>query len=585
MNRLSQFLGAAAVIIIAVVFVIQFRPANSVARVDSGPACVAEIKGACIPASSFWASFRLLTYRGLDQAKARGMGLRRQTAEGLLEQWLLNQDAKRLGLTVSDDDVSREIVAGRAHVSLPAERLRQLAYSLGLGEELVSPLMVKDRKTKRFDSRTYEKDVRVRTRMSPTEFREYQRQELVAARMRDLVRQRVNVGEAEAYEQFSREKSTVTLDVVRLDASFFADLVVQVTDAAVSAYQEQHKAELDKKWEGRKAQYGDECRVTRHILARLEPTASEERKADAKKRIERAIERLGAGEDFKVVAQSMSDDSTAGAGGPLGCVPRGQMVKRFEDAVFALDAGKTSGLVETEFGLHVIHVEAIAKGPEVEKTVRRALAEDAYREAEASRLAALVAKEIQAAVKGGKTLADALAAALDANLPKRPATKADAKKDGKADPKKADEKPALPGERAPVTLETHPDRPVVETTPAFNATGEPIQGVRAGTELARLAFELKTPGELLPDVVPLEGGGFAVGLLKERASASKEQWDKDREFYVSAMRAAKQQDALNAYIKRLRELLASDVKYNQDLITEPKAGKDGEAAPEELPEE
>src|SRR5262245_13315351 len=101
------------------------------------------------------------------------MSFRRMVADGLIETWLLNQDAKRLGITVSDNDVSAEIAAGRAHISLPAEKATNLGPSLGLaarpGDPLVSPMPVKDRKTKKFDSKTAEKSIRQRTRLSAPE--------------------------------------------------------------------------------------------------------------------------------------------------------------------------------------------------------------------------------------------------------------------------------------------------------------------------------------------------------------------------------------------------------------------------------
>lgn len=82
----------------------------------------------------------------------------------------------------------------------------------------------------------------------------------------------------------------------------------------------------------------------RHILVETE----DEAKA--------IIERLNKGEDFAVLAKEKSKDSNA-EGGDLGFFTRGQMLKPFEDAAFALDIGKISAPVQTQFGWHVIKVE------------------------------------------------------------------------------------------------------------------------------------------------------------------------------------------------------------------------------------
>ena len=74
--------------------------------------------------------------------------------------------------------------------------------------------------------------------------------------------------------------------------------------------------------------------------------------------------------------------------------------------------------------------------------------------------------------------------------------------------------------------------------------------------------------------------GYAVIQLKEKTSASQEQWDKDREFYTSAMRAAKQNDALIGYMRRLKSTIGSEVKYDQNLLKESKPAEDGSGAPE-----
>lgn len=572
MNKLNSILGGAVVIAIGLVFIVQFRPASGQqGNADAGPQCVAEVKGSCINSNYFFAAQRLISYRGLDPARQKSMGFRRQVAEGLIDQWALNQDAKRLGVMVSDDDVSAEIAGGRAHISLPADKAREMGYPLGIGEDQVTPLLVKDRKTKKFDAKLAEKNIRQATRLSSLEFREYQKLELTAARMRDIIKQRVHVGENEAFEQFSREKSTATLDFARLERRFYADLVLDTSPKAVEAWAAQNKEELDKVWESRKAQFLPECRVTRHVLVKIGETASDEEKAEAKKKAERLLERINKGEDFAEVARKTSDDGSASRGGELGCVQKGKMVKPFEDAMLALGEGKVSGVVQSEFGFHILKVERIAKDADAEKLGRQQTATEVYIGHESDRLATEGAKKILAAVHGGKSLKDALQAHLDEILPKKaeePKKKADdkAKKDDKKDEAPSDDKPAG-------TAENHPARPTIETTMPFNSSGDPIQGVRPGSEVAHLAFTLDKPGAVPSDILPLETG-YAVIQLKEKTPASKEEWEKNREFYVNAMRGAKQNDALIAYVKKLRSQVVGEPKFTAPALLVDPTSKD-----------
>ena len=77
-------------------------------------------------------------------------------------------------------------------------------------------------------------------------------------------------------------------------------------------------------------------------------------KVDAKARAEEALAKLDAGVAFEQVARDFSDDPSGQVGGDLGVIAPGQMVPAFEEALFALEPGHTSRLVETVYGWHVI---------------------------------------------------------------------------------------------------------------------------------------------------------------------------------------------------------------------------------------
>ena len=93
-----------------------------------------------------------------------------------------------------------------------------------------------------------------------------------------------------------------------------------------------------------------------HILIKVEPTASDEQKAEARKKIETVQGKLKKGDDFAAVAKEYSEGPSKTRGGDLGFFGRGQMVKPFEDAAFAMDVEEVSGVVETNFGYHIIKV-------------------------------------------------------------------------------------------------------------------------------------------------------------------------------------------------------------------------------------
>ena len=95
-----------------------------------------------------------------------------------------------------------------------------------------------------------------------------------------------------------------------------------------------------------------------HILIKIDAAdaTNETAKAAAKAKAESLRAQVLAGTNFAELAAIHSDCPSKAQGGSLGSFRRGQMVKPFEDAAFALGTNEVSEVVETQFGFHVIKV-------------------------------------------------------------------------------------------------------------------------------------------------------------------------------------------------------------------------------------
>jgi peptidyl-prolyl cis-trans isomerase C len=123
---------------------------------------------------------------------------------------------------------------------------------------------------------------------------------------------------------------------------------VTVSDADVKSYYEDHKEEFRT----------PEMVKASHILVKVDRSASEEEKKKAKEKATDILNKAKSGEDFAKLASELSDDpGSKTKGGDLGFFAKGRMVKPFEDAAFSLKPGEISGLVESQYGFHIIKVE------------------------------------------------------------------------------------------------------------------------------------------------------------------------------------------------------------------------------------
>ena len=77
-------------------------------------------------------------------------------------------------------------------------------------------------------------------------------------------------------------------------------------------------------------------------------------KEEALARCEEVLAKIEDGGKFEDLAREYSDGPSGPKGGDLGEFQQGRMAPAFEDATFACEVGKTTGIVETDFGYHII---------------------------------------------------------------------------------------------------------------------------------------------------------------------------------------------------------------------------------------
>jgi peptidyl-prolyl cis-trans isomerase D len=290
---------------------------------------------------------------------ARTLNLRQQALDTLVQRKLLLHEARGQGIMVTDAEL--------------IERVQSY------------PVFQVDNN---FDRTRYLQVLRL-SRLTPGDFEQNQREELLLAKLENLIKDAVQVSETEVKEAFIRDKEQLNMEYLRVDPAQFVPQV-EINDSDLSSYYQEHlerfrKAEqvrlgyvvVDPEWftaqveitderlaqyyEQHKDEFHQEAQVrARHILFKVAQQAGAEEDAKIRAEAEAALSRIRAGEDFAVVASQLSQDSaTAQEGGELGFFKRGDMVKSFEDVAFELQPGTVSEPVRTDFGYHLIKVEEV----------------------------------------------------------------------------------------------------------------------------------------------------------------------------------------------------------------------------------
>lgn len=285
--------------------------------------------------------------------------LQQQVLDGLINETLLNQQVAKQHYSVGDAQLVDSIQKMQAFQV--GGKFSAQAYSSALAASGMTPSEFETRDRQGMEVGQVQSAIQDSAIATPADLaariaaRDQQREiaYIDVNTVYFLGAQQVSDADVAAYykahgDQFMTPEK-VTLAYVDLDETNLAKQV-QVSDADLQAlYQQQ----IDSYKQG-------ETRDARHILIAVngkDPQAD----AAAKAKAEDVLKQLKAGGDFAKLAAKYSDDpGSAKAGGELGKVSRGIMVKPFEDALYAMQKpGDITGPVKTQFGYHIIQLESI----------------------------------------------------------------------------------------------------------------------------------------------------------------------------------------------------------------------------------
>jgi len=172
----------------------------------------------------------------------------------------------------------------------------------------------------------------------------------------DDLRKTINPTDAELEKFFKDNQAryataipeTRKLQYVAFDASNIPGGKPQISDADVQAYYNQHQSQYQVK---------EQVKV-RHILIAVPAGADSKTDAAAKAKAEDLLKQIKSGANFADLASKNSDDPGSKAqGGELGWLDRGRTVPEFDKVAFSLNPGQTSDVIKTQFGYHILQVE------------------------------------------------------------------------------------------------------------------------------------------------------------------------------------------------------------------------------------
>jgi len=278
----------------------------------------------------------------------------------LVSKHLLVSEAHKVGLTVTDEQLI-EIISGIAAFQKDGAYSKKQAASV-LKEQGMTPLMFQSKVAAQVSSTqltdSYDKNGYVASTVADKLIHLNEQQLTVSLAKLDVnaLQKQVKVADSDIAEYYKKNQSEFqTPERAKVEyVAFSADSLlsqVSVDEAEVKKYFEENLPEFTTQ----------EQRKAAHILISVSAKASDADKQAAMVKAEEVLQKVRKSpKQFSALAKQYSQDpGSAAKGGDLGMFGRGAMVKAFDDAVFSLKVGEISGLVQSDFGFHIIRVSAI----------------------------------------------------------------------------------------------------------------------------------------------------------------------------------------------------------------------------------
>lgn len=287
-----------------------------------------------------------------------------QVGQQLVQQQMLLQEAGRLGIHASDDDVRNYLRTGPiGEVLFPDGKfIGQDQYAALIADRLNMSVSAFEEGVKQdIVLRRLEGLITAGVTVSPDEVRDsYRKQNLkikfdYAVISGDDLSKTINPSDAELEAFFKKNAARYAQAVPeQRTISYFAFTSNQVpggtpqpTQQQIEAYYNQHQSDY---------QVQEQAKA-RHILIQVAPNADAKTDAAAKAKAEMIQKQLQNGGSWTELAKKYSDDpGSKNSGGELGWAKRGQMVPQFDNDIFTAKIGDIN-VIKSQFGYHVVQVE------------------------------------------------------------------------------------------------------------------------------------------------------------------------------------------------------------------------------------